>query len=53
MPNTPKEQKVNYGLKNAYFATITEAEDGAFTYGTPDPTARICRADPGAPRRYD
>ena len=35
MPNTPKEQKVNYGLKNAYFATITEAEDGAFTYGTP------------------
>lgn len=30
-----RESKVTFGLKNAYYAVITEGEDGSYTYGDP------------------
>lgn len=29
--------KVTFGLKNVFYAVITEGQDGTFTYGTPKP----------------
>lgn len=32
-----QNNKVEYGLENVHWASITEAEDGKITYGTPEP----------------
>jgi phi13 family phage major tail protein len=32
---TPVSNKIKYGLRNVYYATITEGVDGVFTYATP------------------
>ena len=31
------ENKIQYGIKNAHYAVITEGVDGTYTYGTPVP----------------